>query len=98
MDLRRYGQLRYYYSHRVRIFGQFPCAREFDNFFKDVWRVQRLRVIQALDQRLNLVEIGLFPQEFRFCKVQRERELGRPQEVEDVPEKCSISVDEIIPL
>ena len=55
------GELCDYHSYRVGVFGEFPRAREFNNLLKDVRRVEGLGVLKALDQRLDLVEVGLFP-------------------------------------
>lgn len=98
MDLGRYGQLCDDNSDWVWVFWQFPSARELHDLLKDVRRVQRLGVVKALDQRFNLVEVRLFPQEVCLCEIDGEGELGGPQEVQDVPEKRSISIDEIIAL
>lgn len=54
--------------------------------------------MKALDQRFDLVEVCLFPQQVRLCEVHGQGELGRPQEVEDIPEKGSVPIDKIIPL
>lgn len=92
------GQLRDNHRHRVGVFGQFPCTGELHHLLKYVGGVQRLGVVQALDQRLDLIEVCLFSQEVRLREVHGEGELGRAQEVQDVPEKSPIAVDEIISL
>lgn len=98
VNLRSYGQLRDDNSDRVRVFWQFPSARELHHLLEDIWRIQWLGIIKALDQRFNLVEVRLFPKEISLCEIYWEGKLRRPQEVQDVTEKRSITIDEIIPL
>lgn len=47
---------------------------------------QGFGVPQALYQGLNLIEVGLFPQQLGLFEVTRQRQLWRAQEVEDVAE------------
>jgi len=98
VDLRGDGELRDDDGHRVGIFRQFAGAGELHDLLEYVGRVQRLGVVEALDQRFDLVEVRLFPQEVRLREVQRERELGRAQEIQDVPEERPVAVDEVVPL
>ena len=79
-------ELRDYHGYGVGIFREFPGAREFHNLLKDVWRVERPGVLKALDQRFDLVEVRLFPQQVFFGKVRGKRQLGRSKKVQDVPE------------
>lgn len=97
VNLRRYGQLRDDNSDRVRVFRQFPSAGELHHLLEDIWRIQRLGIAKALDQRFDLVEVRLFPEEIGLREIHGEGELGRPQEVQDVTEKRSVAIYEIIP-
>ena len=55
------GELCDDHSYGVGVFGEFPGAREFNNLLKDVGRVEGHGVLKAIDQRFDLVEVGLFP-------------------------------------
>lgn len=74
MDLGGDGQLGYDDSHGIGVFRKLPSTGQLYNFFKSIHRIQRLRVIETLNQGLDLVEVGLFPKQIKLLEVQGERQ------------------------
>lgn len=64
-------------SHRVGVLGQFPGAGQLHHLFVGVGGVgqQGFRVSQTLDQRLDLIEVGLFPEQLHLLEVTWQRQL-----------------------
>uniref|UniRef100_A0A8D2ZPZ7 Uncharacterized protein n=1 Tax=Scophthalmus maximus TaxID=52904 RepID=A0A8D2ZPZ7_SCOMX len=85
-DLGGDGELSDDDSDGVGVLGQLPGAGQLHHLVVSVGGVgQRgFGVSQALDQGLDLIEVRLLPEQRRLLEVARQRQLGRPQEVEDV--------------
>lgn len=73
---------------RVGVLGQLPGAGQLHHLFVGVSGVGQhgFGVSQALDQGLDLIEVGLLPEQLSLLEVAWQRQLGRPQEVEDIAE------------
>lgn len=84
-------------SHRVGVLGQFPGAGQLHHLFVGVSGVgqQGFGVPQTLDQRLDLIEVSLFPEQLGLLEVTRQRQLWRPQEVEDVAETTGVETESV---
>lgn len=72
----------------VGVLGQFPGAGQLHHLLVGVGGVRQMRfgVSQALDQGLDLIEVSLLPEQLGLLEVTGQRQLWRPQEVEDVAE------------
>lgn len=72
----------------VGVLGELPGAGQLHHLLIGVSWVeqQRFGVSQALNQGLNLIEVGLLSEELGLLEVTRQRQLRCPQEVEDVAE------------
>lgn len=79
-------------SHRVGVLGQLPGAGQLHHLFVGVGGVgqQGFGVSETLDQWLDLIEVSLFPEQLGLLEVTRQRQLWRPQEVEDVAEATEV--------
>uniref|UniRef100_A0A146RXV4 Uncharacterized protein n=1 Tax=Fundulus heteroclitus TaxID=8078 RepID=A0A146RXV4_FUNHE len=98
MDLSGDGELCDDDCDGVGVLGELPGAGELHHLLvgvRGVWQ-QGFGVSQALDQGLDLVEVGLLPEQLRLLEVARQRELRRAQEVEDVAEQRAVAVDEVV--
>ena len=85
-DLGGDGELCYDNCNWVRVLWQLPGAGQLHHLLVVVRWVgqQGFGVSQALDQGLNLIEVSLLPEQLSLLEVARQRQLWRPQEVEDV--------------
>uniref|UniRef100_A0A8D1NBK0 Uncharacterized protein n=4 Tax=Sus scrofa TaxID=9823 RepID=A0A8D1NBK0_PIG len=57
-----------------------------------------LLLLQGLNQRLHLVEVGLPAEQAHLLEVLRQVQVGGPQEVEDVAEHLAVAVNEAVAL
>lgn len=77
----------------VGVLRQLPGAGQLHHLLIGVGGVgqRRFGVSKALYQGLDLIEVSLLPQQLSLLEVARQRELWRPQEVEDVAETAEIA-------
>lgn len=69
VDLGGYGELGDYDSDWVGVLRELSGAGQLHHLLKRVQRMERFCIIQAPNERLNLIEVGLFAQELVLLEV-----------------------------
>lgn len=75
MDLGGDGELRDDHGHRVGVLGKLAGAGQLHHLLKGIHRIQRLGVIETLNQGLNLIEVCFLPEQVKLLEVQWQSEL-----------------------
>lgn len=70
MDFCGDSELRDDHSHRVGVLGQLAGAGQLHHLLEGIHRIQRLGVIETLNERFDLIEVRLLPKQVKLLEVQ----------------------------